>query len=297
MYIQFYKNLYSGYINASVDSWDFVIDAIKNPQDKYTDRELIPLWSFYNPIDNPDLDKNYEPRGCSDNMRQFNALQIDFDDNIVRIEDFCSLYKDITFYLYTSFRHSENHHKFRVIIPLDAAYGNKLLTCPANKELLLSKFDGCDKSTINSFRKQRIPALDPINRSAYRFVINDGNRLALPFNDLVNNYNEYIKQTNTKHDTVIEESTDVLDDWYYEIKGLYVPRPNDVKLNTRKSVINDMNKLPWTNRGNGIVNRTLCILYGKLKTAGYSSYEAETIMLNEAPFDAVKEIMGICKMK
>lgn len=296
MNIQFYKNLYSGYVNASVDSWNFVIDAIKNPQDKYTDRELIPLWSFYNTIETPSLDKYNEPRGCGDNMRQFTALQIDFDDNIVRIEDFCKSYKDITFYLYTSFRHSEQHHKFRVIIPLDAPYGNKLLTCSVNKELLLSMFIGCDKSTINSFRKQRIPALDPNNSGAYRYVINEGKQFSLPFNILVSNYNAYIKQISQK-EHIIDDNTNVLDDWYYEIKGLYVPKPTNIKDNVRKSVINDMNDLPWGNRGTGIVHYTLCKLYGKLKMAGFSSSEAETIMLNETPFDAVKEVIDICKIK
>lgn len=295
MYIQFYKNLYSGYNNCEVKGWDFVINAIKDPQTKYITRDDIPLWSFYVPIESPTLDDNLLPRGCADNMRQFTALQIDFDDNVVRIEDFCEKYKYYTFYLYTSYRHSDEHHKYRVIIPLDSSYGNGLLKCPENKELLLSMFVGCDKSTINSFRKQRIPALDP-NRSnaAYRYVINEGKLYELPWNTMVRNYKLYEEKLNDHE--IIEDNNEMLPDWYYEIKGLYVPRPNNIKDNVRISVIRDMNNLPWHNRGTGVVHYTLCKLYGKLRTAGFSSHESEIIMINQAPYDAHKEIRGIAKL-
>ncbi len=295
MNVQFYKNLYSGYSSYQVDSWQFVIDAIKNPQTKYTNREDIPLWSFYVPIDTPSVNKYGEPNGCADNMRQLHALQIDFDDNVTRIEDFCTRYKDTTFYLYTSFRHSEEHHKFRVIIPLDATYGNNLFRAGSNKELLLSKFEGCDKSTINSFRKQRIPALDPYNPDRYRFIINEGKLFSLPFSEMVRNYNEYMKSMQpieVKYDT--EEQ---LDEWYYEIKGLYVPKPNDVKENTRKSVMYEIDTLPWGSRGGGIVHYTLAKLYGKLRTAGFSPDESVHIMMINAPHDASKEISDFAKLR
>jgi len=65
-----------------------------------------------------------------------------------------------------------------VIIPLAKPLLNAYMTRGKVREYLLSMFPECDISTINSFRKQRMPA-QPLSGDPYVFRIGEGARLVL----------------------------------------------------------------------------------------------------------------------
>ena len=299
MIIQFYRNLYSGFINTEI-SLDEILNAIKNPKTNFHVREDIPLWSFYIPVAQDDLSKNEkgEPRGCSDNMRSVHAFQIDFDSNIMTIEKFCEQYKKFEFYLYTSFSHKPDYHKFRVILPLNGAHSNLLMKVPENCKIFSDAFPGCDISTINSFRKQRIPAVNPEHPEYYRFVINNGKKWDIDFRQAVANYDKMINRNQERvmsRSTVTSDESDMPEE-YYHIEGLYVPRQLNVKECTELACRKAISVLPWGTRGTGIIHATLCTWFGKMTTAGFDAMDIMDIFDEYAPTSMRQELLGICRM-
>lgn len=176
---QWYPKIECNYFEHRIGVWKDVIRMIKTPM-RHTNKADIPLWSFYVCVDKRDMDYTTEgrPHACGGNMRLLNALQVDYDDGIVRIGQFIDEHEGLEYALYTSPGHKDNHHKFRVIIPLAKPLENVYLTKSAVKTYLLEMFHDCDMTTINSFRKQRMPNL-PVGGDAYRCHISEGKRLEL----------------------------------------------------------------------------------------------------------------------
>lgn len=176
-------------------SWDMVVKSVANPivathlkyYGKHEDiRSVIPLWSFYVPFDSPTkFRKDGHPSGCAENMKAFHCLQIDYDSGEVSIMQFIEEWKPYVFALYTSPSHSNQVEKFRVIIPLPKAHSPRIFTYKSTKEYMTNEvFEGCDVSTIDSYRKQRMPSRITPN-SPYKYYINSGNMLYdLPRNEL-----------------------------------------------------------------------------------------------------------------
>lgn len=294
MLFQLYKDRYSGYTEFET-TWEMVVDAITSPR-SYAEKAQAPLWTFYLTSKTPSYDDKHMPRGCADNMVSFYALQIDYDNGDITVDDFVASH-EFKYYIYTSYNHRSHHHKFRVIIPLDACYGNDLMRCPENKKLLEDMFVGCDTSTINSFRRHHIPSVNPAYKDEYRYVIHDGPRLSLPWAKMVENHRAHTETLSTRPIIATNDMTEDLPDWYYNIDGLYIPRPLCVKDCVERKVIKEMDALPWGTRGTGTIHSTLCKLFGKMTTTGFTPREAEVIMLQNAPSDMHREIRGICKMR
>lgn len=265
--------------------------CMANPINNIFNRDDIPLWAFYDPIDKPSLAKDGLPAGCADNMQQAHALQIDYDGDLP-IKDFCEMFKNTHFLLYTSFRSSPAKEKYRVILPLAEPIKNGLLRCAANKGLVSAMFPSCDQSTINSFRKQRVPALDPRNPHFYQYIIHDGQPLALPERKMIAKYIEERDRLESRY------FDDDLPESYYNIQGIYIPRKNS---NFHEKLIaeitNELNDLPYGNRGNGVVHASLLRCWGRLIGCGIPHDQAVGIMRSSTPAAIKNEIEAIFRIK
>ena len=176
------NQLFSPYRVADYN-WDIICKTVANPviastlkgysnvEDK---RSVIPLWSFYIPVESPTkLRKDGKPSGCAENMFALHCLQLDYDSGEVTIKDFISQWKDYAFILYTSPSYKTEHEKFRVIMPLLKGQSPRIFSYKSTKQYMTSEvFEGCDPSTIDSYRKQRMPARMDSN-SPYKYYINN----------------------------------------------------------------------------------------------------------------------------
>lgn len=146
----------------------------------FKEKSMIPLWSFYTLVPRADRELASDGvhwRACGANMDSIAALQVDYDSGIMTIDQFVTDHA-FDYALYTSPSHTDEHEKFRVIIPLAQPLLNAYLGKGKVRNYLLEMFPECDQTTINSFRKQRMPA-QPMSGCAYRYHINEGARLAL----------------------------------------------------------------------------------------------------------------------
>ena len=163
--------------------WSMLCKTVANPviatnlkgYDKAEDkRSVIPLWSFYVPLEHPTkLRKDGKPSGCAENMFAVHCLQIDYDSGEITVNDFINEWKDYAFILYTSPSHTKELEKFRVIMPLLKGQSPRIFSYKSTKQYMTSEvFEGCDVSTIDSYRKQRMPAR-MTSTSPYKYFIND----------------------------------------------------------------------------------------------------------------------------
>jgi len=177
---QYHPKIECDYFEERIGVWKDITRLVSTPR-KYTEKSLIPLWSFYTLV--PRIDRELASdgkhwRACGANMAELNAFQIDYDSGVMQIEQFIENHLGLDYALYTSPSHKTDHHKFRVIIPLAKPLLNAYMTRGKVREYLLSMFPECDISTINSFRKQRMPA-QPLSGDPYVFRIGEGARLVL----------------------------------------------------------------------------------------------------------------------
>lgn len=151
--------------------WDSdILRAVKNPLRGY-DKESMPLWSFY--ILNPTAERNAmnHVRANGRSVSKIAALIVDYDSGISPWEVHDTM-KAYTHAIYTSPGHKTDHPKFRMILPLEKPMTNSLLLDGAGREYFVKQFPGCDNTTFDGFRRQRLPhvPLDP--KSKYEYYVN-----------------------------------------------------------------------------------------------------------------------------
>jgi len=198
---QLHPKLDCDFFEERVGVWKDVVRFISQPK-KYPDKPSIPLWSFYSLTNRTDRERAKDGvhwRACSANMEELNALQIDYDSGVMTIDQFVTDHSGLVYGLYTSPSHTDEHEKFRVVVPLKTPILNAFLAKGRIREMLLAMFPECDKTTINTFRKQRMPAV-PLSGANYRFVIGEGERMSLDMAELARLFsiaeeNESISET------------------------------------------------------------------------------------------------------
>lgn len=299
--VQTYASLNHGFKSFVVESWENICDSIRNPSRKYVSKDSIPLWTFYIPKNIDELKYSningvVLPSAGSHNMRQIAAFLVDVDGTY-SIDDFVDKYKHLEFYLYTTWSHIEKGERYRVIFPLDGLYGVELFKAVENRELMCDFFPFADETCFQTNHRHYMPAVNPKYSNEYRYVINKGKKLELPFVEMVKNYNIHIKGIDDRKTSISLDNEPMLDDWYYEIDGLSVPKPLDFKKLKLDRCNDELSKLSWGNRGTGVVHSTICRVYGKLTNAGFDRWEAVSIIKQHAPSSAYAEINALARMK
>lgn len=84
-------------------------------------------------------------RRCKGNVVAINGIVLDIDDNYT-IDQAKELFKDIEYVLYTTFRHTPEKHKFRIVIP----FSQPLLAedIPGRQDAIVETFPGVDRASF-----------------------------------------------------------------------------------------------------------------------------------------------------
>lgn len=170
MIIQFIKSQYDNKMKQfDSSSCNIVERMIEKPQ-IIDDKTKIPQWKF--------CTVNGERR-CNDNMNTTNVLMLDFDDKDYTISEFECAYKEYKFYLHTSYSHTDEHNKFRVILFLNNTYEiNKLFYKCYDKKyspyfIISNMFPKADPTSFVKSQFFKVPAIKENGNYYYKF--NDGN--------------------------------------------------------------------------------------------------------------------------
>ena len=175
-----------------------VINAARNPVQCLSKYDA-PLWAFYKPIPFPRLGYWDKPKFITANFECCFALLLDFDNDdsgtrMITIDDAIQTFSEFEYVLYTSYRHSPSHHKFRMVVPLTRPIDHTWFRCKKVKQWFVDKFPGVDiLASIKTLQKHFIPAHHPSSQD-YRFHINEAPRIDLPLEEFSTFIHEHINE-------------------------------------------------------------------------------------------------------
>lgn len=133
-------------------------NVLDNPIEGVQKQDL-PMWNFWQ---NDTTERN------SKNCQYLTGLLLDFDGSMT-IKEFEMRYYSYQYYLYTTMSHTENKHKFRVIIPFSDCLSVEQYT-PEMRKALEVKFPFCDPTAFYKDHYFFLPA-KPEN-GLYQYKIN-----------------------------------------------------------------------------------------------------------------------------
>lgn len=276
--IQLTPFLKSGVCRNMDFSWDEVTYMVKHPRFFKGSGSEIQLWSFYNLVDSPILGEFGQPRGIADNVKEVVAMQLDFDGGRT-MQSFAKEFKEYTWALYTSKSHSSALHKFRVVMPLDKPVARELFSNKKSKEYLMDIFKGCDKTTFDRWRKQRVPYVTPESVHQYKFHINDGMLYSLDTSILLANYEEAkVMYSRSGNASTVDLNASILDMTFDELEEVN-------KLNALITIYEDeLASINWLNRGAGedVHSRARRVIYS-LRMNGMGSSEVYNFVMSYCP--------------
>lgn len=146
-------------------------------------------------------------RRCKDNLVAISGILLDFDKNI-KIEDVLEQYKGIEYVLYTTFNHTLENHRFRVVIP----FSKPLLKedIERKKQSIKETFKGVDDASFSASQSFYFHAghNDPITYHNNGYMID-------PYVDFVDGVvpedNKVVKEFNSAFELSPEYQQKILD--------------------------------------------------------------------------------------
>ena len=141
-----------------------LLHFIKNPSNK--PKKELPLWRFIT------LKEGSERKANQEYYDTIHMLIVEFDHG-VRIPEIEQLASEYSYALHTTSNHTQEEHRFRLMLPLDISYPESFWRLPLVKQAMQIKFPGLDKSCFINY--QCIPAL-PANPSDYYYKIQGGRK-------------------------------------------------------------------------------------------------------------------------
>lgn len=290
--MQLTPRLHSGVCQNIDFSWDEVKYMIKHPRYFKGSGSEIQLWSFYNLIDAPELGEFGNPRGIANNVKEVTCMQIDYDGGKT-IQSFVKEFDGYTYALYTSKSHSTALNKFRVIIPLAQHIPRDYYSCKMSKEYLQSLFPGCDKTTFDKWRKQRVPYVTPDSVHHYKCHITEGKLFALDMNILHSNMVESVDiyKKRVYSNDVVNMNGDFLTTSFDDIERIN-------KLNYLLDKYKDeLSSIHWLDRGNGenVHERSRTVIYS-LRMNGMHPSDVYDLVMSYCPHkeSLQKEMHDMC---
>lgn len=272
-------------------SWDELVYMIKHPRFFKGNGSEIQLWSFYTLIDSPVCGEFGYPRGIADNVKDVVCMQIDFDGGRT-MQSFAKEFKDYKWGLYTSKSHSSALHKFRVVMPLETPIARELFSNKKSKEWLMEIFSGCDKTTFDRWRKQRVPYVTPESVHGYKSHINDGKLFSIDRSILIDNYKESLAMySRSGNVSSVDLNKSAFDMTFEEME----------EVNKLKSLISiyetELASINWLNRGAGedVHSRARRVIYS-LRMNGMGSYDVYDFVMSYCPNkpNLQKEMHDMC---
>jgi hypothetical protein len=285
--VQFSPEIHSGSCVERRYTWEDICNKVRNPCVITKDGIEPELWSFY--IMKGQRGEYGRLKANQTNVDKVMALQVDFDNGRT-IKDFISKFSDIKFVLYTSKSHTKHHNKFRVIIPLKHMISNDVFSDKSNKDYLKDLFKGCDKSTFDAWRKQRIPFITPATEE-YIWHVNKGRLFELDIELMNENWrNARDKYEFGRH--IIPMNIDL------EIDPFKTTFEEMRQISILNALINryrdELSSLPWHNRGTGIVHETCRRVYWSLMHHGMDRYDIYSLIMEYSPHKYIEEMKQLC---
>lgn len=283
--IQITEKIKSGVCKEVTKSWKDICDMVINPERLPQGREAK-LWSFY--VLKGNIGEYGLLQGNKDNVHSVIAMQIDYDDGVTTIDSFCKRFSEYTFVLYTSKSHSDACHKFRVVMPLRKPMLGEVYASKSSREHLKTIFTGCDKTTFDAWRKQRIPHTSD-KTIKYEYRINKGGFYELD-NELLTSLYIADKQ---KYNSCgfgsvsidIDPFNSTLDEIYEagKLKGLI------------DYYSEELNSINWLKRSSGedVHSRSRRCIYA-LRMNGMGSDDVYSLVMGYAPSQLRKEMYDLC---
>lgn len=223
-----------------------IMECVENP--KITDtKEKNDLWCF-----GECLDPN-KGRQKDNIVRKSKYFILDYDNGYT-IDEFCKEYQDYFYILYTSFSHTSEHNKFRVIM-----FGN--YECPLTDDeqssILSECFRNADHTTFQSNRIFYMPAHKEGAEYIYKF--HNGKQFPL-YNDVISTLSWRKRFDREKEEKRANQFVE-----YHRTK-------KDMDCMNCNSVKNYLNASYPNSKGNGDSNLNLykaiccCVKYDDMKT-------------------------------
>lgn len=161
-------------------SKDNMVKLVQIPRVR-EDKKQIPLFAWGNPKSPwiPSDDDYNSMAAISDNIKEYTAIQLDFDDGWMSVDQFIAENSGYRYYLYTSYNHGfkGNGDRFRVIMPLSKPLDPYDMG-GAYKRYMETLYPHCDMSCFDRAHFQCIPAVRPDGgMEKYRYHINDVDNL------------------------------------------------------------------------------------------------------------------------
>lgn len=171
MILTTFRSVGKAYVDHAIDApWSTLADLLTTHIDSPS-KERTPMFNFaeFKSLDDPTVEhgRSYHghevngvwtriPEGtydeipntirrCKNNVVALNGIVLDVDEKM-SIEAAQELYKDIEYVLYTTFRHTEEKHKFRIVIP----FSQPLLKADiaGRQESITETFPGVDQASF-----------------------------------------------------------------------------------------------------------------------------------------------------
>lgn len=171
MILTTFRSVGKAYVDQVIDTdWKTLVDLLTTHIDSPT-KESTPMFNFaeFKSVDDPTVERarryhGYEvdgvwtrtPEGtydeipntvrrCKSNVVAINGIVLDIDNNFT-IKEAMALLRDIEFVLYTTFRHTAEQHKFRIVIP----FSQPLLAADiaGRQQSITETFPGVDSASF-----------------------------------------------------------------------------------------------------------------------------------------------------
>jgi len=180
-------------------------------------------------------------RRLKENAHLVHAIVVDYDDDGPTVDFFKDNFAHLTHIGYTSFRHTEDQHRFRVVIPLvnpvQAIHFSKPIDLPEDVfsfyPALIEMFEGADKTGFQPARMFYVPSCPKENLSIAQSWSNDG--VELNIDDLDKSYGTFIQTArpiieNTEmggSGRILYDTFDIVQ--FFRDQGLYKRRADNGK--------------------------------------------------------------------
>lgn len=282
---QRYADLYQNWCDDLPMTWEKLLYMVNNPTE-HLDKMLIPLWSFYHLVDKPKTTWA-GPLAIGKNMESIYALIVDYDDGEVKMSDLPEKFS-CKYVAYSSPSNTLEKEKFRVIIPLAHPVPNRLFKCPLVREFMVGKFPGCDHSTFDYFRRQRVPSKLP--ETIYHTSVGVGANMALDTLEMTKIYDTWELERSQRRSRHLQKGS--------AKRSIFEKSVDDVEADgyldaLKEKYKQELSKLRVWDRGHGVVHETLRRIVYALRKSYMDQDEIFDYMDRHTPLGITSEIESL----
>ena len=220
-----------------------LLHFLKNPSNK--PKKELPLWRFIT------LKEGAEKRANQELYDTIHVLIVEFD-HVVSIQTIEELASEYSYAIHTTSSHTQEAHRFRLMLPLDISYPESFWRLENVKKAMELKFPGLDRSCFINY--QCIPAL-PANPSDYYYKIQGGRKFGYKEIEKIVESLEFDEQIERQFKESLYPTTPLSD----------VDRVFDLDRYIEKHVIGRLDEVDWNCDGCGR-NNAIVSMCGTWKT-------------------------------